>query len=113
MKTCFRNPAYLEFVRAQCCVRCHEVQWHGKNEAAHVRIGGGGGTGIKPSDYKAVPMCHDCHAHQHQHGERSFWAEVGREPEEIMAELLVQYLTDKRALVGALEQLAEAQRTAV
>lgn len=42
-------------------------------EAAHVRILGGGGMGMKPADYDAVPLCKDCHTEQHSKGERSFW----------------------------------------
>lgn len=29
---------------------------------AHIRIGGTGGTGIKPPDICAVPLCNNCHA---------------------------------------------------
>jgi len=43
-------------------------------EAAHLRLGTGGGTGVKPSDRWLLPLCHKCHhGEQHQKGERTFW----------------------------------------
>ena len=32
-----------------------------------------GGTGIKPADKWAVPLCQHCHTDQHQYGEQTFW----------------------------------------
>jgi hypothetical protein len=40
----------------------------------HVREGTGGGTGLKPGDDKAVPLCHEHHMELHDRGRRTFAA---------------------------------------
>lgn len=65
-----RNKDYLAWIRTQPCEACAV---RGNIQAAHVRKGNGGGMGIKPSDYRTVPLCHACHLRQHQEGEESFW----------------------------------------
>lgn len=40
--------------------------------AHHIRVGTGGGTGLRPADANAVPLCDGAHRELHQHGERSF-----------------------------------------
>ena len=48
-----RNDDYLNFIRSKPCLICHK-----KAVAAHVRnLAFGGGTGLKPPDYCAVPLC--------------------------------------------------------
>lgn len=42
-------------------------------EVAHVRMGSGAGMGQKPNDYRAVPLCRDCHSEQHRTSEPDFW----------------------------------------
>lgn len=47
-------------------------------EAAHLRLGTGGGMGLKPSDRWILPLCHRCHnADQHQRGEVTFYRKLG------------------------------------
>ena len=41
-------------------------------EAAHVRVGTDGGTGLKPSDRFVIPLCGEHHAHQHNISEQRF-----------------------------------------
>jgi hypothetical protein len=41
-------------------------------ETAHVRRGGAGGTGMKPSDAFTISLCRDHHAEQHRVGELTF-----------------------------------------
>jgi len=84
-----RNPKYLAFVRSlPCCATgsTWEVQ------AAHVRIGSGAGIGMKPSDFRAVPLIASAHHDQHQHGERTFWKLTGMDPEAAIRETLFAYL---------------------
>jgi len=38
------------------------------------------GTGIKPSDEWALPLCHACHMWQHSIGEKPFWESLGLDP---------------------------------
>lgn len=56
----------------------------GCTEAAHVRSGTDGGTGLTPSDHYAVPLCAWCHTlgpeAQHAVGELTFWANLKIDP---------------------------------
>ena len=59
-----RNNAYLQFIRRQPCQSCGATQ---RIHAAHVRSGypeaGWRPTGMqeKPSDFRTLPLCVDCH----------------------------------------------------
>lgn len=81
----FINPAvvrkigsdaeYHAWTRRQKCIVCGGQDWledigEGRCEYAHVRRSGDAGTAFKP-EYSGVPMCHEHHAVQHQHGESS------------------------------------------
>jgi hypothetical protein len=67
----YRNEDYLGYVRGLPCARC------GRSGAvaAHQRCLGGGGMGLKPSDYHAVPLCWECHGEEHR-GAKTFWEGV-------------------------------------
>lgn len=71
----FRSPDHLAWVRTQnCCFALIDHgQCGGEVEAAHVRIGTDGGTGVKPSDFFVTPQCQKHHKLSHMIGERSFW----------------------------------------
>jgi len=68
------DEEYLEWCRHQKCAHCGKApHWEMEtlvlNEAAHVRrVANGAGTAIKPP-YSAIPLCHEDHGKQHQHGE--------------------------------------------
>lgn len=70
-----RSQKHLSFIRKLPCCVCRVS---GNTEAAHVRIGTQGGTGIKPSDEFTVPLCVYCHRKSHQIGERTFWGDIDR-----------------------------------
>ena len=84
-KKIYRNSRYLAWLRTRpCCVTGATIDV----QAAHIRLGLGGGMGIKPSDYRAVPIQAITHRQQHQMGEKAFWLLHAREPEvEIMRHL--------------------------
>lgn len=65
-----RSASHLKFIRSLPCCKCGSDR---DAQAAHVRIGGDGGMGLKPSDGRVVPLCHPCHVEQHRVGERTFW----------------------------------------
>ena len=69
-----RCPGHLQYVRGFGCSvpRCENRDI----EAAHVRVGTDGGTGIKPSDRYVIPLCRTHHEFQHR-GERSFAIKYG------------------------------------
>ncbi len=68
------DEEYLDWCRAQKCAHCGKApRWEMEtfiwSEAAHVRrVANGAGTAIKPP-FSAIPLCHDDHQKQHQHGE--------------------------------------------
>lgn len=70
-------PAHRAFVRSFVCVIHDKHECEGIIEAAHVRIGTEGGTGLKPHDKWCIPACSKAHQEQHQIGERSFAAKYG------------------------------------
>ena len=75
-----RDSRHLDFIRELPCCVCGKSS--GKSQAAHVRLGNGGGMGMKPGDDFTIPMCAACHHSQHQKGERAFWGDV-RKPSEL------------------------------
>lgn len=92
----WRSPGHLAFVRKHACVACDSESGI---EAAHVRLGSGAGMGQKPDDWRAVPLCRDCHAKQHTLGEMSFWVELGIGAEPVIEELIKA--SPKRAEIAA------------
>jgi hypothetical protein len=64
-----RSPAHRKWVRGHACSACGSET---AIEAAHVRNGTDGGTGIKPSDRWVISLCKLCHSRQHQIGEEAF-----------------------------------------
>lgn len=65
-----RCPGHLKFIRSlECAVH---GACRGGIEAAHVRRGTDGGTGVKPSDCYTIPLCAYHHARQHAIGEQQF-----------------------------------------
>lgn len=79
-----RNKDHLEFIRQLPCLVCGD---NTSTEAAHIRSGTDGGMGMKPSDKFVIPMCHTCHAMQHNYGERVYWGQFHISPLEVAAEL--------------------------
>jgi hypothetical protein len=81
-----RDQAYLSLVRQCCCVKCGMDP---AGEAAHVRQQSGvhnkhGGTGKKPADRWALPLCGGCHRIDrdalHNIGENLFWHLLDLDP---------------------------------
>lgn len=61
---------HLAWIRRQpCCVpECARLP----AEAHHVRTAANSGTGMKPSDYDTVPLCHYHHLIYHHRGRQTF-----------------------------------------
>jgi hypothetical protein len=86
--TRFCGP-HEQWVRGFACSGCGQLPGDKSNpiQAAHVRLGTGGGTSLKPSSRWVVSLCVKCHIHtQHAKGERTFWARVGRDPKALAEE---------------------------
>lgn len=100
-----RNPDYLRFVRAHSSIVTWDPPlepWPDREDplfdqdsfgtvAHHVRLGQGGGMGLKPSDYRTVPLTDSEHRELHQTGERSWWARRGVDPRRVIIALLSRY----------------------
>ena len=68
-----RDSKHLKFIRSLPCCACLKTF---TVQAAHIRKGNDGGTGLKPSDCYTVPLCADCHLTQHSEGEVTFWGDI-------------------------------------
>jgi hypothetical protein len=103
------NESHLALIRQCPCLSCDQDP---AREAAHVRMSAPGkpvtGTGIKPDDRWALPLCHDCHMKQHAVGETKFWADLGIDPIWTATELSsggdVRSLAGMRAYVMSAKQ---------
>lgn len=76
----WRSPAYLAWIRKQPCAKCGHP---GPCEAHHERYLGNGGTGLKPPDSEALPLCKSsfdregCHNEYDRVGPETFWGGKG------------------------------------
>lgn len=90
-----RCASHLQWVRGHCCAIAerkvdHIGWWHkceGQIEAHHVREGANGGTGLKPDDSTAVPLCSRAHADGHARGWQTFEKTWGVDLDKLAAEL--------------------------
>lgn len=72
-----RCEAHKQWIRGRECAFVDAGGCRGHIQAAHVRLGTDGGTGIKPSDVYCWPACEGHHGEQHQIGEPAFAAKYG------------------------------------
>ena len=65
--TTWELEAYRKFVsRLPSCFSCNKARLPGERfHPHHERIGGGGGTALKPSDVYLLPLCGGCHIIRH------------------------------------------------
>ena len=68
------NKKYLEWLKRQECCGPDCLGFVGDIIPAHQRILGRGGTGLKPPDFDALPLCFLCHHAEHK-GSISFWGQ--------------------------------------
>jgi len=71
-----RSRKHRRWIAEWCCLSCVKgLKWAGRvvSQAAHIRMGLGGGMGMKPCDTKIVPLCPTHHGDQHRMGEQEFW----------------------------------------
>ena len=82
-----RDIPYRHWLTEQICCRCYRPPSENLSvAAAHY---GKHGTGIKASDYDALPLCVWCHGKEHA-GVRTFWDGVDRK--ELVREHRERYL---------------------
>ncbi|RJR07932.1 DUF968 domain-containing protein [Candidatus Parcubacteria bacterium] len=69
----FISEKYLNFVRSMPCSVCGKMD----TEAHHIRFAYNSGTGMKPSDTWAIPLCRHHHRAIHDAGIKTFHAQTG------------------------------------
>jgi transcription elongation factor Elf1 len=84
----FRSQKHCTWLRKEfACAMCGSLSGV---EVAHVRMGSGAGMGQKPDDWRAVPLCADCHrGDQHtKMGEPKFWEAYAKEHRQTVWQLI-------------------------
>ena len=94
--TMVRDRKWLDHVREMNCMICNATPC----DPAHIRVGGGGGIGMKPHDNHVVPLCHEHHREQHQIGERRFWSEACQRDPDLALRLLRAYARELYKMMG-------------
>lgn len=83
------SKKYLNYIHSLPCLICGKP-----SESAHQRLLGGGGTGKKPPDTHAVPLCVEHHREEHKEPV-SFWLKyfttmpIPREIKKTIAQLII------------------------
>lgn len=77
--------------------------------AHHVRLGSNSGIGLKPSDYRALPLCSFCHDELHQHGEADFWTQHAIMPEAEIAKYMIMYTASIGLFSAGILQIIERE----
>jgi hypothetical protein len=112
-------PKHLRFVRGFKCLACNHAppptEYGHVNairphpiEAAHVRVGTDGGTGLKPSDWWTIPLCPAHHEEQHGMAEADFQVKYRLDMKR-EARKLAGMSTDKDMKAAMREQLDKAK----
>jgi len=84
----------MEWIRAQnCCITGAPGQY-GDVVAHHVRLGGGGGVSLKPSDFRCIPLHYSKHNELHAIGEKTFFSKTGFQPENLIALHLLKFIDE-------------------
>jgi hypothetical protein len=86
-----RDRKWLDHIRTLPCV----VTGDSAVEPAHLRLLGGGGIGMKPSDSRVLPLRWDLHRRQSTEGEMPVWLWCANEHPEFLARLLIE-IAEKR-----------------
>jgi hypothetical protein len=83
-----RSPSHLKYIRGFLCLCDEHGGCDGKIEAHHVRENNAG-TGIKPPDSAAIPLCARHHKLLHDRGAKTFEKTFGLDLDRA-AEILAQ-----------------------
>ena len=109
LKAKYRNKEYIKFIKGQKCAATltdHEIVAH------HVRLDKSGGVGLKPSDYKTIPLTDKQHVHLHQVGESYYFNKNNIDPFKEIAEYLFEYFENQVTEADS-EKVIEVLETAI
>ena len=85
-----RDRAYLDLLRNGPCIVTLEGEGRQVCEPAHLRLLGSGGTGVKPSDARALPLHHELHKLEQRMGPRAFWRKMVDDYPDLLPRLLIE-----------------------
>jgi len=120
-----RNKDYLDYIREMpSCVDGEGYFILGgdgdtyQSIAHHVRLGNLGGVGLKPSDYRTIPMTQEQHQELHNSGEITYYEKTGIDSDFLIMSYLMGYLhrlvdkkqVDAKDAIRALEDAVEGLR---
>lgn len=104
-----RSSKYLSYIRSKpCVVTGSDVDV----VAHHVRLGFFG-AGMKPSDFRCLPLTAEEHGHLHHVGEKRYWEMRGEDPFQLIVMQMLVYLAqtteDHQGIIPDLEQLCASE----
>jgi hypothetical protein len=99
-----QDEKYLDYIRNKpCCITGKETNV----VAHHVRLGQNGGIGLKPSDYRTIPLDAFEHRRLHDIGEKTYYGDSVN-PNALIACYLFTYLIHEQIendIIDVLEDL--------
>ena len=114
----FRNANYLSWIRTQPCIVTDMDFTQTDMVAHHVRMGGDGGMGLKPSDYRCLPLTAYQHVKLHSMVEKGYYDMFELAVDKLMISLMLRYIRNERRVdVGdnltfsQLEELIDLQKS--
>lgn len=107
-----RSSKYLAYIRSKpCSVTGSDVDV----VAHHVRIGFFG-SGMKPSDFRCLPLTAEEHGHLHHVGEKRYWQLRGEDPFQLIVMNLLVYIAqttkDHEGIIPDLERICDPDTAA-
>lgn len=97
-----RSKKYLAWIRSHPCAvtnATHSIHAH------HVRLFGDGGCGLKPSDYRTVPLCAVQHDALHNMGEKTFWKSNDIDIDMLVGYFITKYMNEQSLSIRGFEAL--------
>ena len=100
-----RSKKYLAWIRSHPCAVTSTSGDSGFIHAHHVRLFGDGGCGLKPSDYRTVPLCAVQHDALHNMGEKTFWKANDIDIDMLVLYFISKYIDEQSLSIRAMEAL--------
>jgi hypothetical protein len=76
-----KNPKYIKYIRSLPCCKTgtSEVDPHHIRDTSIIPIEFAGGTGLKPYDFMAIPVCHYVHQQDHSQNNLKDSVDISKE----------------------------------
>ena len=107
----YRDKKYMSWVHTLPCI---VTGLSGEGiEAHHVRMGQDGGMGMKPSDYRCLPLHYTKHRELHNIGERYFWAKHDYNPNGLILLTIIRWFYSSHRTMEAIQALEPHIKTRI